>query len=263
MNTTIPFGKYKGRNIEDVITFDRGYVQWMAENMTGDWKAVATKLLQQKLPTNVKKSSPHKLTVSLIKKDTVAVSFPFNQLIINKLKTAVDGAKWNGDKARWEIPAVKLPELVQEFGFDNINGDDASFKAYKAELERKKKLEETRNKTDTKIDIKGLNITLRDYQRVAVEYALRADGKLLLADEPGVGKTFSAIAFATATNSKTLIVCPKSVKENWKRQIRRATGKEATVWSSEGCQNTIVCGKIENWEEISTILSAKNSKKLK
>lgn len=242
MNTIIPFGKYKGRAIEDIITFDRGYVRWMAENMKGEFADVAVKLLKPTLPSSIltpKKPASHKITVSLFKKDTVAVSFPFNQLIINKLKSGVDGAKWNATNSHWQIPTAKLPELIKEFGFENITGDEASFKEYQAELTRRKDLETIRAKTDTVIDIKGLKITLRDYQRVAVEYALRSDGRFLLADEPGVGKTFSAIAFALATNSKTLIVCPKSVKENWRRQIRRATGKEATVWSSEGKEGRI------------------------
>lgn len=50
-------------------------------------------------------------------------------------------------------------------------------------------------------------------------------GRGLLADEPGLGKTAQAIVAAQAsTNSPfdmTLVLCPASVVENWKREIKR------------------------------------------
>lgn len=47
-------------------------------------------------------------------------------------------------------------------------------------------------------------------------------GRGLLADEPGLGKTAQAIAAAKILRSPyTLVICPASVVENWKREIKR------------------------------------------
>lgn len=61
-------------------------------------------------------------------------------------------------------------------------------------------------------------------------YPYQADGvgflagasRALLADEPGLGKTIQAIRAADATDARNvLVICPASVRENWRREILR------------------------------------------
>lgn len=56
----------------------------------------------------------------------------------------------------------------------------------------------------------------------------------IIADEMGLGKTLQAISVAMMKRkyfgfSKTLIICPSSVKYQWKVEILKFTGEEALV----------------------------------
>jgi SWI/SNF-related matrix-associated actin-dependent regulator 1 of chromatin subfamily A len=60
----------------------------------------------------------------------------------------------------------------------------------------------------------------RPYQDAAVAYALKRQ-HTLIGDEMGIGKTCSSIAFANAIGAeKVLVVCPASIRLNWRRQIK-------------------------------------------
>ncbi|MDF1573481.1 MAG: DEAD/DEAH box helicase [Bacteroidales bacterium] len=75
--------------------------------------------------------------------------------------------------------------------------------------------------------------TLYPYQKEGVIGILRA-GRVLLADEMGLGKTIQAIAavevFARYFGvSRVLIICPTSLKYQWKSEIRKFTEREACI----------------------------------
>lgn len=75
--------------------------------------------------------------------------------------------------------------------------------------------------------------TLYPYQKEGVIGILRA-GRVLLADEMGLGKTIQAIAavevFARYFGvSRVLIICPTSLKYQWKSEIRKFTGRDACI----------------------------------
>src|SRR4029453_13896847 len=68
-----------------------------------------------------------------------------------------------------------------------------------------------------------LRISLYDYQRGGPLFAARA-GRCLIGDEMGLGKTIQAVAVAEIMArlqgvSRVLIVCPTSLKHQWKREI--------------------------------------------
>jgi SWI/SNF-related matrix-associated actin-dependent regulator 1 of chromatin subfamily A len=66
---------------------------------------------------------------------------------------------------------------------------------------------------------------LREYQRAALERMLSEPGRSawLLADEPGLGKTATALSWARARDvASLLVVCPASLRLNWRR--------EASAW---------------------------------
>ncbi|MCZ2100771.1 MAG: DEAD/DEAH box helicase [Chitinophagales bacterium] len=71
------------------------------------------------------------------------------------------------------------------------------------------------------------------YQKEGVEFALRK-GRCLIADDMGLGKTIQAIAAAEGMKkllgiSKVLIVCPTSLKYQWKSEIERFTQSDVCV----------------------------------
>lgn len=70
-----------------------------------------------------------------------------------------------------------------------------------------------------------LERTLRDYQRLGTAWLCHLHRHALggvLADEMGLGKTLQALAMlSTLPRGRSLVVCPASLVENWRREARR------------------------------------------
>lgn len=76
----------------------------------------------------------------------------------------------------------------------------------------------------------GFGGELRDFQREAVEYALRKEGRALIGDDMGLGKTIEALAAVHAAEAyPAAIVCPASVKINWRREAEKWLPEEKSV----------------------------------
>jgi SNF2 family DNA or RNA helicase len=78
-----------------------------------------------------------------------------------------------------------------------------------------------------------IRMSLFPYQKEGVAFALYRK-VAIIADEMGLGKTVQAIAAAVEKKrlfgfKKCLIVCPASLKEQWKKEIEKATDEKATV----------------------------------
>ena len=65
-------------------------------------------------------------------------------------------------------------------------------------------------------------LTYLPYQLAGIQYALERDATLI-GDEMGLGKTISAIGVINATpeTESVLVVCPASLKLNWKRELEK------------------------------------------
>jgi SWI/SNF-related matrix-associated actin-dependent regulator 1 of chromatin subfamily A len=151
-----------------------------------------------------------------------------------KFKYEIDGRKWNGEEKCWEFPAVHLPKAFIVFGESNITCDEKVLRLLNKLKERREDLDEIRVQEDDKnFQIHGMQLELYGYQKIGVKFLERADGRALIADAPGLGKTAQAIGYAQYKNLKTIIVCPLSVVVNWQREIKKFTGKEATIWDAK------------------------------
>src|SRR5574344_2011172 len=83
-----------------------------------------------------------------------------------------------------------------------------------------------------------LTVPLFPYQCEGARFSFKA-GKSIIADERGLGKTIQAIATAEMMKqekmiSSVLIVCPTSLKYQWKCEIERFTGRKNEVIVIEG-----------------------------
>lgn len=71
------------------------------------------------------------------------------------------------------------------------------------------------------VSLNGSGYYLYPYQIAGVEFLSRL-GSALIGDEMGLGKTVQALAFTFKHKAyPCLVICPKSVEENWKREIEK------------------------------------------
>ena len=123
---------------------------------------------------------------------------------------------------------------------EKARGIDPSFRCYPDALELVISERERQQRaalvervyTDETLDAL-LTTKLYPYQKEGVRFAVKA-GKAIIADEMGLGKTVQAICCAEIflrerLAENVLIVCPTSLKYQWKREIERFAGKEAVL----------------------------------
>lgn len=82
-------------------------------------------------------------------------------------------------------------------------------------------------------DYSTINATLFDYQKEGIEFVLFRKAAII-ADEMGLGKTMQAISAAIQKKAifgfkKTLIVCPASLKSQWKSEIEKFSEEKAII----------------------------------
>lgn len=255
--TILTWGKFKGYSLSSIYYKNQSYLQWMSTTVgiPEVWQQAAKLTLAGKDISHLKlarttqspaaekpqTSTSVQVTVTLLDSKTGVVAMPYNPQLMERFKYEVDGRKWNGENKTWEFPAVHLPKVFKVFGDENIKCDEKVLKLLEKLKDRREDLDEIRVKEDVDFDIKGMQLQLYPYQRVGVKFVERADGRCLIADAPGLGKTAQAIGFAQHKNLKTIIVCPLSVVVNWQREVKKFTGKDATIWDSKSYD-----GKLSN-----------------
>lgn len=74
-----------------------------------------------------------------------------------------------------------------------------------------------------------LRVEPYDYQREGIVYGLK-HRRLIIGDEPGLGKTLQSIGIVDTANAyPCLVICPSSLKINWQREFEKFTDKSAVV----------------------------------
>lgn len=75
----------------------------------------------------------------------------------------------------------------------------------------------------------NLRVEPYEYQKEGIRFGLRHK-KVLIGDEPGLGKTLQSIGIVDCANAyPCLVICPSSLKINWQREFEKFTGKKALV----------------------------------
>ena len=138
----------------------------------------------------------------------------------------------------WKVHKDEIKSLGAGFGRDMYgNWELTWWQELSAEIQNKRKESiEASRATSAEIELPhppGLDYM--PFQKAGIRYALDRKG-VLFGDEMGLGKTIQAIGVINADPEiKTaIIVCPKSLKLNWKRELEKWLTRPLTIGVANG-----------------------------
>jgi SNF2 family DNA or RNA helicase len=142
-----------------------------------------------------------------------------------ELCKSLPGSKWDPKAQQWRVPTswASCLALRSTFRDDLVIGPRLAEWAGQEVANRITPANELR---ELEIIEDGSNEDLFPHQRAGVKF-LAIARRALLADEPGLGKTAQAIRALKELQDRgedvfpALIVCPNTLKKNWKREFER------------------------------------------
>lgn len=147
--------------------------------------------------------------------ETFRLEFPYDVKIIAEIKKS-NGYSFLANEKAWTLP-LTLTNIERAINNGFILDD--ALKQWYNEV----------NQGITEISIPDLDHILKPFQKKAVSFIETKNGRALIADQQGLGKTLESIAWIHYRKHKrndifpVLIVTPAAVKENWKNEFHKFT----------------------------------------
>lgn len=177
----------------------------------------------------------------------LTLSHPYNKKLIKKYQM-FKCFSYNEINKAWEIK--KIPNIEVCRFLLNLNQENPKFywklskKAFqflereyqKFKIDIEEHLEKVKLKRNKDFNDLG-DLNLKEgiepfpFQKVGVKFLELNNGVAMIGDSMGLGKTMQAIAYTSKNNLRTAVVCPASLKYNWKREISKFTNRKALVLS--------------------------------
>lgn len=146
------------------------------------------------------------------------IKFRYFPAIVDKVKR-IPGRRYNGAKKWWEVPKENEVELMAFATSVGAKWDKGGSPEVVGDVPPLPELE---------LDI-PLKRQLFPYQANGVAYGLQTK-RLIIGDQPGLGKTGQSIAIVTGAHAlPCLVICPSSLKLNWQREWAIWTDKKAMI----------------------------------
>jgi len=127
------------------------------------------------------------------------------------------GFRWDGDNKAWYTDDAGIASGLLKYA------DDLAKAAIKGTIAQEARSVEQSHLTEAEVDIpRPPGLEYRPFQKAGIAYALEHQN-VLIADEPGLGKSIEALGVINSDESiqNVLIVCPASLKLNWEREARK------------------------------------------
>lgn len=141
---------------------------------------------------------------------------------------------------------IKEANALQEVRFDEFLLDKVGNALYEREIKKAK--------SSFKPDYSLIKATLYPYQIEGVEFCLFKRAAII-GDEMGLGKTLQAIALSVFKKrffglKKVLVVCPASLKTQWKSEIEKFTDERAIVIAGSKQERQLIYDNNEDFFKI-------------
>lgn len=155
---------------------------------------------------------------------------------------SLDGRLWDKERKAWMIRPTEpnldwLRTQIEQRGFEITDGDLDQLMSVKQQFVSLRARSEAASSTG---EIDGLIDAIFPpsrrpfpYQRAGIEYAYQKK-RVLIGDDMGLGKSIQGLGVVLLHNAlPCLILCPSSVKFNWRREIKLVK-PDARVFVAEG-----------------------------
>lgn len=169
----------------------------------------------------------------------IAVRFPYEKGLVDlakKLKNRrFDGdGKISGLNKCWVIPSdpASLTESIKLFEKEAIGYKVVTDSILPILEAGKRSFQESRSE-DADLEV-PTKLPLYPFQRAGVKWIDERDGRALVADEPGLGKTAQALGWlALRKKLPALVLCPATLRINWLNEVRQFTDFKGLVISAK------------------------------
>lgn len=158
---------------------------------------------------------------AIIIDNEIQVTFQYDPAIVARVKT-IEGRRWDDKVKVWKIPATawhakQVLDTLPEFYLDPTI-------QFMADGEREKMSVKLPNK-------------LYKFQKEGVKYIASVDGRCIIADDMGLGKSAEALTYASIfASGRILIIAPANVTYKWR-------DGECPVWAKGKTVEVIRTGK--------------------
>lgn len=157
---------------------------------------------------------------------SIVLEFPYDAALIERVK-AIKGRRYHPENRTWTVPYTPdNVQAVKELGF-----------------ELDESLDETKRLPEIKLP--ELKRKLFPFQEVGVRFLESRGGSALIADEMGLGKTIQVLSWLALHRElrPAVVVCPASVKWNWRREIEMTFPDDEPVQVLSGHDAAPVAGR--------------------
>lgn len=194
--------------------------------------------------------------------DAVYLMVPYEEARTRELVKETKGRKWIGDTKEWRVSISETHWLISKLGEEHAL---SKLMASMPEIAEANKVRAERisisgasslSDADVVADMETRLSTmfpaghkLYPFQYAGVRFGELADGKFILGDDMGIGKTIQAIAYCALHQEHwpVLVVCPANVKYNWLKELR--------TWLPNSTSEVVRNGKSEVTDADFTVIN--------
>ena len=137
--------------------------------------------------------------------------------------------KWDPSMKVWRTTVNTLDEILEKFPGVYLAPDLVAFMNHRESV--KKCSRSMKNSKEINLVGFGKGKEILPFQKAGLEFIEMTAGRAIIADEMGTGKTIQTLAYLQAHPElrPVIIVCPASVKFNWRNEINQWLTTEETI----------------------------------
>lgn len=166
-------------------------------------------------------SDNNKMVALTEDKKQLSITFDYSEYLVAFVKSMPNRTYSSKDKT-WFVP-------VTEYNLETLAGEGFSFTAELQSIHKEQKVEKRIEMLDIPDYWHPEGMSYLPFQKEGIFFLDQLNGKAIIGDEPGLGKTVQALGYISNHKElkNVLVVCPASLKYNWYKEIQTWVPKES------------------------------------